>query len=111
MSFAPSRFNTRTGSVILLERVAFVLVEAAFHDDDRHAFEPAADEPAAVARGGRFGEVRDRVVVERGGDIDLLDEAAEAGAEDDAGVGRFVEFGLNGGGGGFDLVVEFEHAM
>ena len=55
---------------------------------------------------GKLGMVR----VERGRDVDLLDESAEAGAEDDAGVRRFLEFGLNGGGGGFDLVVEVEHA-
>ena len=43
----------------LLERVAFVLMEAAFHRHDGHAFEPAADEPAAVAGGRRLREVRE----------------------------------------------------
>ena len=42
----PSAFMTRTGSVILLERVAFVEVEAAFHRHDGHAAEGAADQPA-----------------------------------------------------------------
>jgi len=55
--------------------------------------------------------VGDRAVIERGGDFDLLNEPAETGAKDDPGVGRFLEFRLNGSGGGFDLVVEFEHEM
>src|SRR5262249_28776632 len=92
------------------KRVAFVLMEAAFHAYDGNAFEAATDEAAAVAGGGGFREVRDVAIVERGGNFDFLDEAAKAGAEDDAGVRCFAELGLDGRGGGFDLVVEVEHA-
>jgi hypothetical protein len=95
----------------LLERIAFVLVESAFHDDDWHAFEPAADQSAAVARGRGFRKVRNGFIVERGRDIDLFDEPAETSAKDDTGVRYFLEFGLNSGCRGFDLIIEFEHEM
>ena len=39
-------------------------MEAAFHGDDATAFEPAADELAGVADGGRAREVRNRAVVD-----------------------------------------------
>src|SRR5690349_1784011 len=84
-------------------------MKATFHHDDRNAFEPATDEPTAVAGGRGLRKIRNRFVVERGRDLDLFDEPAEAGAEDDAGVRRFVELGLNGRRGGLDLVVEVEH--
>ena len=56
-------------------------------------------------------KVRDRLVVDRDGRFDLAGEVAEAGAEDDAGARRLVPLRANGGGGGFDLGVEFEHGV
>jgi hypothetical protein len=48
-------------------------------------------------------------VINRDGRFDFVSDVAEAGAKNDAGAGRFVPSLTNGGGGGFDLGVEFEH--
>ena len=57
-SFAPRAFITRTGSVICLQRIALVHVEAAFHRHDRQAAELAAHQPAAMAGRRAIGKVR-----------------------------------------------------
>ena len=69
----------------LLERVAFVEVEPPFHGHDGLAGKLAADQPARVRRGrsiaGKCGMSR---VGKRRLGGDLLGQAAQAGAEDDA---------------------------
>ena len=72
----------------LVERVALVHVEAAFHRHDRQARELAADEPAAVADGRAPRKMRNVPIFERGLFLDVLHEAAQARAQDDAGVRR-----------------------
>ena len=87
-------------------------MEAAFHRQRRARLRAVPQhEPAAVAGGRRLREVRDRLVIERGGDVDLLGQTAEAGAENDAGVRRLRPRFADRGGGVFDLVVEFEHCL
>ena len=56
----------------LLERIALVHVEAAFHRHDGQAGELAADQPAAMAGGRAAREVRNRLVLERGLFLDVL---------------------------------------
>ena len=64
-----------------------------------------------MARRRGFGEVRDGRIVEGGGDLDLVNQLAEASAENDSGV-RLVRPGVaNHGGSLFDLVVEVQHWM
>ena len=73
-----------------LGRVAFVAMEAALHGDDRHAAEPAAQQPAAMADGGRSQEMRHVAVVDRRFDLDRVADRAQAGTENDARTRRAV---------------------
>ena len=70
----------------LLERIAFVEVKSSFHGDDALAGEPSADEPAGVRRRRRCGKVRNVAIVQRRFGRDLLDQPAQSGAENDAGL-------------------------
>ena len=95
----------------LLEGVAFVHVEAAFHDDHRQPVQLAAHQAAAVAERRGPGEVRDGLVVERRLDVHGLHHAAQPGAEDDARVRRAVPVGTDCRRRFVDLVVQFEHFL
>ena len=88
----------------LLERLALVEVEAAFHRHDRFAGELAADQLPLVDRCGAVREVRDLLVGNDRLGRDVLGQPAEAGAEDDAGGGCAGPLRANGGRGFLDLV-------
>jgi hypothetical protein len=75
-------------------------MEAAFHGHHAQAPKLAADQAAAMAGGRALWKMRDGFVFERGFFFDLFDEAAETGAEDDAGVGRAFPGLLDEVGGG-----------
>ena len=63
-------------------------MEAAFHRHDGQPRQLAADEPAAVADRRALGKMRNVPIFQRGLFLNVLDEAAQAGAQDDAGVRR-----------------------
>ncbi len=84
-------------------RVALVGVEPALHRHHRHALQHAADELAGVADGSGLREVRDRGVIERGLGLDLAGEAAQAGAQNDPGIGPVAPMGMDDVGGLGDL--------
>jgi hypothetical protein len=106
---AAHRFENANREGDLFEWVAFVLVKAAFHRHDRDVVQLAANEPAAMACGGRFRKVRDLGIVDRRFDFDVLDQATEAGAENDADLGRSRPLGANEISGFLDFVVEVKH--
>jgi hypothetical protein len=92
-----------------LERIALVHMEAALHGDDRKPRELAAHETAAVARGRAPREVRDLLVLEGGLLLDVLDEAPQAGAQDDARVRHSLPAPANESDRFLDFVVEAVH--
>jgi len=59
----------------------------------------------------RDGEVRDGAVIERGLGVDLLGQAAEAGAEDDPHARPAGPLGADRLHGLLDLVVQFRHEV
>ena len=63
--------------------------------------------PRGVAGGGRPGEVGDVFVVELRFLVDSLSQAAQAGAQDDAGPGSAVPVLTNLGDGLFNLVYNY----
>jgi hypothetical protein len=81
---AAQRFHDAHRQRDLLERVAFVKVKTPFHGDDALAGEAAAHQPSGVPRRRRYGEVRDIAVVQRRLRLDLLDQPAQSGAENNA---------------------------
>ena len=62
-----------------------------------------------MADGSGSWEVGEVGVVDRRFGVDFVGEGAEAGAEDDAGLGRAVPPAADGGGGFGDLVGDVEH--
>src|SRR5690349_1309547 len=84
-------------------------MEAALERNDRGAAERAANESASVADGGGVREVGEVGVGDRRGGFDLIREVAEAGAENDAGLGRRRPLSTDEGGGFGDLRGEVEH--
>src|SRR5262249_23532053 len=93
----------------LLQRVAFVVVDPAFHRHDSLTGEPAADEPAGVRHDRRVREVRDVLVAQRCLDRDLLDQPAQAGAEDNADARLARPLGPNSLARFLNLVEELQH--
>ncbi len=71
----------------------------------------SADEPPAMADGGRMDEVRDLVVVNGRLDLDLFDQVPQARAQDDAGMRLFVPVLANGGSCRVDLLVQVQHSL
>ena len=95
----------------LLERIALVHMEAAFHGDDRQAFQFAAHEPTAVPCYGRLEEVRNRFVIQIRLDFNLFHKSAETGAKNDPGARNTIPLRPDRGAGGLNLVNEFEHGF
>ena len=67
----------------LLRRVAFVLMNPALHDRDRHLAEFADDQPAGVANGRRAREKRNLLVADHERGLQAAGEISQAGAEND----------------------------
>ena len=80
-------------------------MKAAFHRQHGHAFEPPQHQPATVARRRRLGKIRDGLVIERGRDIHLLDQAAQPCAKNHARMRRLRPGDANRGRRFFNLVV------
>ncbi len=59
-------------------------MHAPLHRDDLEATEATEDQVAGVALGGRGSEVRDLLVRDRLGVLDLFRQVAETGAENQA---------------------------
>ena len=77
--------------------VALVEVEPALEQDDRHARQLAEEQPTGMAGGGRgrpAGQVGER---DGDGAVEVVRQAAEPRAEDDADVGHEVRTGADGG--------------
>ena len=88
----------------LLERVALVQVKPPFHRHHRQAGQPAADEPAAMAdRRCERGKCGISSYSSEASSSNLLGQAAQARAEDDAGMRRPLPGFANERGGGFDF--------
>ena len=87
-----------------LHGVAFVVVEAAAHDEHGGAVEGAEDEGAAVALHGGDGEVGNVLIGDFLAVLDFLHEAAEAGAEHDGGLGAFGDILFDEACAFFDFV-------
>lgn len=84
-------------------------MDATLHDGYRDVCDVAEDEVAVVAYYGGVGEVGDVGVGDGGGGLDVVGEAAEAGAKDDADGGNDGGAGLDVGDGGLRLIVEVGH--
>ncbi len=84
-------------------------MKAALHRHDCLAGQRAADEPAGVRCNRRVREMRNVPIRDRDGGVDVLGEAAEAGAENDADPRLGGPAGADGLGGFLNLVVELEH--
>ena len=71
----------------------------------------AADELALVRRGGRSREMRDVAVGQLRLRLDVLRQAAEAGAQHDADLGGGLELRFHIRGSFLDLIVKFGHGI
>lgn len=80
----------------LLHAVAFVIVETALHGHDPAALDHAENHTAFVSFDRGDGESRNILVFDGEACLDLIGEAAQTGAEDDA------HFGSERVGGGVD---------
>ena len=83
--FDTERLHHAHGKRYLLERVAFVGVEAAFHRHDGQATQAAADQVPDVADRGGDWKMRNFAERETGLLLDFASHATQAGPQDDAG--------------------------
>src|SRR6267378_2105211 len=81
---AAQRFHDAHGKSELLERIAFVGMDAPFHRHDRLAGQLAADKISRMRGDRRAEEMRDVLEGNRRLGRNVLDQAPESGSENDS---------------------------
>ena len=74
----------------LLHRVALIVVETALHGHDILIAQGAENQAALVALNGRYGEVGHFAIRDFDLDIDVIHNGAQAGTQNDGGLGQLV---------------------